>query len=116
MPRTIIISDVISTMEILVCETNPIEIEYPSWSRTTTPVSITSDVSISDNSPYQSRSSNIYCSPSPLTRHRFLAAPYSGTGYLPTIIRPQTYTRNISAIKDIETITDNLSDKSSNSD
>ncbi|XP_011502550.1 PREDICTED: uncharacterized protein LOC105365949 [Ceratosolen solmsi marchali] len=111
--------DIISTMESLICEDNQSsDFEYGSWSRTTTPASVTSDISVSDNSTYVSRPNNIYSSQSPLTRHRFLAAPYSGTGYLPTVIRPQNQVTNINSIKNINPMVniDDISDKSSNSD
>jgi hypothetical protein len=107
-------------MEILICEDNPAsDFEYASWSGTTTPASVTSDISVSDNSTLVSRSNSIYSSQSPLTRHRFLAAPYSGTGYLPTVIRSQNQMTNRNSIKNPRSPrnnTDNLSDKSSNSD
>lgn len=104
-------------MEVLVYENNHSSDDY-TWSRTTTPASIISDVSTSDNSSYISRSNNFYCSQTPLTKHRFLSAPYSGTGYLPQVIRSQGFSDNPSLKSvSIEGIhTDNLSDKMSNSD
>lgn len=104
-------------MEVLVYGNNHSSDDY-TWSRTTTPASIISDVSTSDNSTYISRSNNLYCPQSPLTKHRFMSAPYSGTGYLPQVIRSPNFNENL-PLKNVSLDginADNLSDKMSNSD
>lgn len=57
-----------------------------------------------------------YCGPSPPTRHRFLAAPYTGTGYLPTVIRPPNQGSHTNGDTYRETSPDDASDKTSYSE
>lgn len=102
-------------MEMLICEDkHQADFEHASWSRATTPVSTTSDMSISDQSSSLSRANSVLYPHLPLVRHRFLSAPYSGTGYLPTVIKSQNYESNDEDIADMNV--ENVSDKSSSSD
>lgn len=101
-------------MEILLNDdSRSSDYECTSWSRATTPVSVISDVSTTDNTLCTAR-----CfSHSPLTRHRFLAAPYSGTGYLSAVICSQQLP-NVESSKEIvsEIIAQDMSDKSIDSE
>jgi hypothetical protein len=64
---------------------------------------------------YASRAA--YCTtPMPSTRHRFLAAPYTGTGYLPTVIKPPNQSLHANGDTYRETSPDDASDKTSYSE
>ncbi|XP_057321650.1 doublesex- and mab-3-related transcription factor A2 [Microplitis mediator] len=107
--------DVVSAMEILVCEDSlqPKSAFSPLAGALASAASAASAASVS---AYASRAG--YCGPSPPTRHRFLAAPYAGTGYLPTVIRPPNQTSHSNGTSDAyrETSPDDASDKTSYSE
>ncbi|XP_063989952.1 doublesex- and mab-3-related transcription factor A2 [Diachasmimorpha longicaudata] len=107
--------DVVSAMEVLVCEDNlqPKSAFSPLAGAL---VSAAAASAASSASAYVSRGG--YCGPSPPTRHRFLAAPYTGTGYLPTVIRPPNQGSHANGTGDAyrETSPDDASDKTSYSE
>lgn len=114
-----ILGDIISAMGTLVCDDNnhSTELQYTSWSENTTPVSIPSEISLTNSANCVPKTNNMFCSQTPLTRHRFLAAPYSGTGYIPMVIRQQNQQINYDLLKNKTQVNrDTLSDKSSSSD
>ncbi|KAL7302356.1 hypothetical protein TKK_0005016 [Trichogramma kaykai] len=103
--------DVIATMEHLIFgSTLSPEFEYPSWC--SSPPTLRQEFPNAMNGNTTLKSNNLYCPEVPLTRHRFLAAPYSGTGYLPTVIRSQTQTSEIDHEKSSFDIDDEHSNKS----
>lgn len=110
-----VIGDVVSAMEVLVCEDTfqPKSAFSPLGSLAS--AAAVSAASATATAAYVTRGA--YCGPSPPTRHRFLAAPYTGTGYLPTVIRPPNQTHsNGTSDTYRETSPDDASDKTSYSE
>ncbi|KAH0561143.1 hypothetical protein KQX54_013743, partial [Cotesia glomerata] len=109
--------DVVSAMEVLVCEDSlqPKSAFSPLVGALASAAAV-SAASAASASNYTSRAA--YCGPSPPTRHRFLAAPYAGTGYLPTVIRPPNQTNHSNGTSEVyrETSPDDASDKTSYSE
>ncbi|XP_058807534.1 uncharacterized protein LOC131673513 [Phymastichus coffea] len=107
--------DILAIIENLLNEDQMSDNEYTAWSRTTTPASYTSDSS--ETVTYLPKLNNTYYLSSPNTKPRFLTAPYGGSGYLSTMIRPHNI-QSFSTLKSLhsESCIDNLSDKSCNSE
>ncbi|KAF3421340.1 hypothetical protein E2986_08293, partial [Frieseomelitta varia] len=107
--------DVVSAMEVLVCEDN---LQPKSaFSPLAGALASAAAASASVSAAYASRAA--YCTtPIPSTRHRFLAAPYAGTGYLPTVIKPPNQSLHANGTGDAyrETSPDDASDKTSYSE
>ncbi|XP_011313761.1 doublesex- and mab-3-related transcription factor A2 [Fopius arisanus] len=107
--------DVVSAMEVLVCEDSlqPKSAFSPLAGALASAAAASAATSAG---AYVSRGG--YCGPSPPTRHRFLAAPYTGTGYLPTVIRPPNQGAHPNGTGDAyrETSPDDASDKTSYSE
>ncbi|XP_043289141.1 doublesex- and mab-3-related transcription factor A2-like [Venturia canescens] len=109
--------DVVSAMEVLVCEDSlQPKSAFSPLAGALASAAAASAASASVTAAYVSRAG--YCGPTPPTRHRFLAAPYTGTGYLPTVIRPpnQNVHANGTADNYRETSPDDASDKTSYSE
>ena len=89
--RFIIFSgDVIATIDNLITTSElTSERVYPSWDSKSGLVCANSDMRIGDDPKILSRVHGYHYPESLLTRHRFLAAPYSGTGYLQTVMKPK---------------------------
>lgn len=109
--------DVVSAMEVLVCEDNlqPKSAFSPLAGALASAAAASASASVS--AAYASRAA--YCTtPIPSTRHRFLAAPYAGTGYLPTVIKPPNQSLHANGTSDAyqETSPDDASDKTSYSE
>lgn len=107
--------DVVSAMEVLVCEDS---LQPKSaFSPLAGALASAAAASASVSAAYASRAA--YCTtPIPSTRHRFLAAPYAGTGYLPTVIKPPNQSLHANGTSDAyqETSPDDASDKTSYSE
>lgn len=108
--------DVVSAMEVLVCEDS---LQPKSaFSPLAGALASAAAASASVSAAYASRAA--YCTtPIPSTRHRFLAAPYTGTGYLPTVIKPPNQSlshANGTGDAYRETSPDDASDKTSYSE
>ncbi|XP_011705022.1 PREDICTED: uncharacterized protein LOC105460290, partial [Wasmannia auropunctata] len=109
--------DVVSAMEVLVCEDNlQPKSAFSPLAGALASAAVASAASVSA-AAYASRAA--YCTtPIPSTRHRFLAAPYTGTGYLPTVIKPPNQSLHANGTGDAyrETSPDDASDKTSYSE
>ncbi|XP_072767583.1 uncharacterized protein Dmrt99b isoform X2 [Anoplolepis gracilipes] len=108
--------DVVSAMEVLVCEDS---LQPKSaFSPLAGALASAAAASAASVSAYASRAA--YCTtPIPSTRHRFLAAPYTGTGYLPTVIKPPNQSLHANGTAGDayrETSPDDASDKTSYSE
>ncbi|KOC63239.1 Doublesex- and mab-3-related transcription factor A2 [Habropoda laboriosa] len=105
--------DVVSAMEVLVCEDS---LQPKSaFSPLAGALASAAAASASVSAAYASRAA--YCTtPIPSTRHRFLAAPYAGTGYLPTVIKPPNQNLHTNGDAYRETSPDDASDKTSYSE
>lgn len=109
------IGDVVSAMEALVCEDNlQPKSAFSPLAGALASAAAAAAAAASSTGAYVSRSG--YCGPSPPTRHRFLAAPYTGTGYLPTVIRPPNQGSHTNGDAYRETSPDDASDKTSYSE
>ncbi|KAK0078153.1 hypothetical protein PV326_009545 [Microctonus aethiopoides] len=109
--------DVVSAMEVLVCEDSlQPKSAFSPLAGALASAAAASAASVASANAYVSRGG--YCGPSPPTRHRFLAAPYTGTGYLPTVIRPPNQSSHANGTGDAyrETSPDDASDKTSYSE
>ena len=100
-------------MEVLICEDS-----LPKSAFSPLAAAVASAASVSAAAAYASRTA--YCTtPIPSTRHRFLAAPYTGTGYLPTVIKPPNQSLHANGTTGDayrETSPDDASDKTSYSE
>ncbi|EZA53129.1 Doublesex- and mab-3-related transcription factor A2 [Ooceraea biroi] len=109
--------DVVSAMEVLVCEDSlQPKSAFSPLAGALASAAAASAASVSA-AAYASRAA--YCTtPIPSTRHRFLAAPYTGTGYLPTVIKPPNQSLHANGTGDAyrETSPDDASDKTSYSE
>ncbi|XP_029678741.1 doublesex- and mab-3-related transcription factor A2 [Formica exsecta] len=108
--------DVVSAMEVLVCEDS---LQPKSaFSPLAGALASAAAASAASVSAYATRAA--YCTtPIPSTRHRFLAAPYTGTGYLPTVIKPPNQSLHANGTAGDayrETSPDDASDKTSYSE
>ena len=104
-------------MEVLVCEDSlQPKSAFSPLAGALASAAAASVASASATAAYVSRGG--YCGPSPPTRHRFLAAPYTGTGYLPTVIRPPNQNPHANGTVETyrETSPDDASDKTSYSE
>ncbi|XP_043474246.1 doublesex- and mab-3-related transcription factor A2 isoform X1 [Leptopilina heterotoma] len=109
--------DVVSAMEVMVCEDSlQPKSAFSPLAGALASAAVASAASATATAAYATRSA--YCGPSPPTRHRFLAAPYTGTGYLPTVIRPPNQANHPNGTNDAyrETSPDDASDKTSYSE
>lgn len=103
-------------MEVLVCEDSlQPKSAFSPLAGALASAAAASAASVSAAAAYASRAA--YCTtPIPSTRHRFLAAPYTGTGYLPTVIKPPNQGLHANGDAYRETSPDDASDKTSYSE